>query len=111
MFNSFRQIESVTGKLTTYGRAIHPTSIAARVRGLVCDVLFGSDPSMPNGAEPTRQSSDERFHEIAMILATGVLRLHQRAALVRAEDEKNRPKSSLAGLELPAETRLSVGVG
>jgi hypothetical protein len=66
---------------------------------------------MPNCADPTRLSPDERFREVAAILASGVRRLRDRAALAAEVDQKNLPKSSPDGLEVPAETRLSVRVG
>lgn len=66
---------------------------------------------MSNCADTTRLSPDERFHEVAAILAAGVRRLRERAALGTGEDQKNLPKSPPAGLEVPAETRLSVRVG
>ena len=66
---------------------------------------------MSNCADPTRLSPDERFREVATILAAGVRRLRERAALATEVDQKNLPKSPPDGLELPAETRLSVRVG
>jgi hypothetical protein len=66
---------------------------------------------MSNCADPTRLSPDERFREVAAILASGVRRLRERAALATEVDKKNLPKSPPAGLEVPEETRLSVRVG
>ena len=66
---------------------------------------------MSNCADPTRLSPDERFREVATILAAGVGRLRERAALATEVDQKNLPKSLPAGLEVPGETRLSVRVG
>lgn len=66
---------------------------------------------MSNCADPTRRSPDERFCEVAGILAAGARRLRERAALATEEDQKNQPKSPPDGLELSAETRLSVRVG
>jgi len=66
---------------------------------------------MSNCADPTRLSPDERFREVATILAAGVLRLRQRSALSTENSEENVPESSPDGLEVPAETRLSVRVG
>jgi hypothetical protein len=54
---------------------------------------------------------DERLEEVASLLATGVLRLRQRSALLAASDLKILPESLPDGLEVPAETRLSVRAG
>jgi hypothetical protein len=67
---------------------------------------FDDDPS------PT---ADERFHELAGILAAGILRLHERAALPARDAGAALPKD-LKGpadpwLEVPTGTRLSVHVG
>jgi hypothetical protein len=62
-------------------------------------------------ADATRLSPDERLSEVAAILAAGVLRLRQRAALPAEKDVENPAKQSPDGLELSAETRLSVRVG
>jgi hypothetical protein len=67
---------------------------------------FDDDPS------PT---PDERFHELAGILAAGILRLHERAALPTRDANGARP-GELEGtadpwLEVPLGTRLSVHVG
>lgn len=56
-------------------------------------------------------SPDERLGEIAAILAAGLLRLDQRAALPAEESPENPPKRPAEGLEVPAKTRLSVRVG
>jgi hypothetical protein len=48
---------------------------------------------------------------MASILAAGVLRLRQRAALFAEKNPEKPAKSSPGGLEVPAETRLSVRVG
>ena len=66
---------------------------------------------MSNCADPTHLSSDERLREVATILAAGVLRLRQSSALSTENDDKNLAESSADGLEVPAETRLSVRVG
>jgi hypothetical protein len=66
---------------------------------------------MSNCADPTRLSPDERFREAATILAAGILRLRQNSALPSGNAEENLAKSSPHGLEVPAETRLSVRVG
>jgi len=52
---------------------------------------------------------DQRFKQIAAILAKGVIRLHQRKLRDnRADFSQESPKSSTAGLEVPGKTRLSV---
>jgi len=60
--------------------------------------------------DPSSMTPDERFSEIAGILAGGVLRLHTRAALPADKLEKS-PDFALAGLEVSAETVLSVHRG
>lgn len=56
----------------------------------------------------TDPTPDQRFKQIAAILAKGVVR-HQRSVR-RGESRagQNPPESSTAGLEVPAKTRLSV---
>ena len=66
---------------------------------------------MPNCASSTRLSPDDRFREVASILAAGISRLRQSSALSSENAEKNLAESSPDGLEVPAETRLSVRVG
>jgi len=66
---------------------------------------------MSNCADPTRLSPDERFREVATILAAGILRLRQRSALSAENGDKILADSSPDGLEVLAETRLSVRVG
>jgi hypothetical protein len=66
---------------------------------------------MSDCADPARLTPDERLCQTAMILATGVLRLRQRAALPVEKGRKNLPESSPEGLEVPAKTRLSVRGG
>ncbi|MFQ5474099.1 MAG: hypothetical protein ACE5FA_14615, partial [Dehalococcoidia bacterium] len=63
---------------------------------------------MSDRADTTRLSPDEHLREAAAILAAGVLRLRQRAALPTGESPKNLPKQPPEGLELSADTRLSV---
>ena len=56
----------------------------------------------------------QRRQEIARLLAAGVRRLHARAALPPATQlpaPKNLPESGGTGLEVRAETRLSVQPG
>ena len=66
---------------------------------------------MLNCADTVRPSPDERFCETAAILATGVLRLRQRAALPTEKQPENPEKLPPDGLAIPRETRLSVPVG
>jgi len=66
---------------------------------------------MSNRADNARLSPDERFREIAAILAAGVLRLHQRSVLSLKKTENNLAKVPPNGLEVPAEMRLSVSGG
>ena len=60
--------------------------------------------------DPFSMTPDERFSEIATILAGGVLRLHARAAISADKLEKS-PDSAAAGLEVSGETVLSVHCG
>ncbi|MFN4260886.1 MAG: hypothetical protein ACK4RK_16445 [Gemmataceae bacterium] len=57
----------------------------------------------------------DRFREIAVLLATGMLRLRDRAALAADPDEYSAPenpeKTGDSCLELPGETVLSVHTG
>jgi hypothetical protein len=57
----------------------------------------------------------DRFREIAAVLATGVLRLRDRAALAAEPGEhlapKNPEKTGDSCLELPGKTVLSVHTG
>lgn len=66
----------------------------------------------PTNLEICELTTDaDRFREIAGLLAAGILRLRCRAALhsesVSSAEPKNLPDSSLNGLELSPETRLS----
>ena len=56
--------------------------------------------------DPSSLTPDERFTEVAGILAGGILRLHARAALPENLSETGSP-----GLEVPDETVLSVHSG
>jgi len=62
-------------------------------------------------ADSTRLSPDERLREAAAILATGVLRLRQRAAVPAENNPKIPAERPPEGLELSGKTRLSVRVG
>ena len=67
---------------------------------------------MRNFDDPSCLAPDERFSEIAAILAGGVLRLHARAALSRENPGPGEsPNSGPAGLEVSEETVLSVHSG
>ena len=65
--------------------------------------------------DPDLLTPDQRLSEVAGILATGILRLHSRAALTDGESEDPAPKSvedsASSCLELSAETVLSVHNG
>ncbi len=56
--------------------------------------------------DPSFLTPDERFTEVAGILAGGILRLHARTAL-----PDNSTDSGSSGLEVPDETVLSVHSG
>ncbi len=59
-------------------------------------------------ADTARLPSDQRFREIAAILAAGLMRLRQRTALPALEKDPELPPQ---GLEVPGETVLSVHTG
>lgn len=63
---------------------------------------------MPNCADTARLSPDERLCEAAAILAVGVLRLRQRAALPPEETLENPVELPAVGLEVPAGTAVGV---
>lgn len=64
---------------------------------------------LDDDAAPT--SPAERRMAIAKILAAGILRLRQRAALPPESAANESPESGQDCLEVPAETVLSVHVG
>jgi hypothetical protein len=66
---------------------------------------------MSDCAETARLTPDERLCEVSTILAAGVLRLRQRAALPTDDAHKQPAELSAAGLEVPDETVLSVHTG
>ena len=66
---------------------------------------------MPNCADATPLSPEERLREVATILANGVLRLRQRATLPPDKNLEISERMPPQGLELSGETRLSVLVG
>jgi len=66
--------------------------------------------------DPGQMTADQRFHEIAAILAGGLLRWKKRAkpatdSSKSAGIRQNPPKSGPGGLEVSGETRLSVRAG
>jgi hypothetical protein len=63
---------------------------------------------MTHSADTARIAPDERFRELAAILAAAVVRLHERVALPPATILTNLPPE---GLEVPGETVLSVHTG
>jgi hypothetical protein len=66
-------------------------------------------------ADPAFLTTTERFRELAGILAAGILRLRDRAALPAGSGEhlapENPEKTGNSCLELSAETVLSVHTG
>lgn len=61
--------------------------------------------------DPDHLTSEDRFHEIARVLAAGVLRLRDRADPAGHPGPKNPSESGHSCLELPGETVLSVHTG
>ena len=58
--------------------------------------------------DPTHMTPDDRFRDVAAILATGVLRLRPNAASNAAETTNQNPLQPLPnGLDLVPDTRLS----
>jgi hypothetical protein len=74
-------------------------------------LLFGRHKDKPLAEVPNMLTDADRLGEIAGLLAAGILRLRCRAALrsesASSAEPKNLPDSSLNGLELSPETRLS----
>ena len=66
---------------------------------------------MSDCADTARLLPDERLREVATILAAGVLRLSQRAALPPGNAQESPARFSAAGLEVSDETVLSVHTG
>ena len=62
-------------------------------------------------ADGARQRPDERLPAVAAILAIGILRLRNRAALPTEMVPTEPAQSSSDGLEVSLETRLSVRPG
>jgi len=65
---------------------------------------------MSDRADNARLSPDGRLGEIATILATGIVRLRQRAALPTGKRPENPGEPGPEGLAILPETRLSVRV-
>jgi hypothetical protein len=65
--------------------------------------------------DPAAMTADERLREVAAILAAGLLRLRDRSALPAEPGQvpgpENLPETGPDGLEVPAETVLSVHTG
>ena len=60
---------------------------------------------------PHEMTPGQRLQQIAAILALGVLRLWKARRSSGTPTSAETPESAPAGLEVPAETRLSVRVG
>jgi hypothetical protein len=66
---------------------------------------------MHDRADAASLTPEERFHKVAAILASSVLRLHQRAALPPEETPRKVSQFPGAGLEVPDTTVLSGHTG
>ncbi|GIW84005.1 MAG: hypothetical protein KatS3mg106_518 [Gemmataceae bacterium] len=53
-------------------------------------------------------TAEQRFKQVAAILARGVRRYHRRLRRSQSRPENEVPESSPAGLEVPGNPRLSV---
>ena len=63
---------------------------------------------MISTADPESMTAEERRREVAAILANGLLRRLRAAESAASLSSKTVSKGSKTGLEVPAETRLSV---
>ena len=63
---------------------------------------------MISQTDPESMTAEERRREVAAILANGLLRRIRAAESAASSPAKTVSKGSKTGLELPAETRLSV---
>jgi hypothetical protein len=62
--------------------------------------------------DPAISTPDQRLHDVANIMAAGLLRLHTRAALSGTDSgQKNLPDSGKPGLDVSQKTVLSVHCG
>ena len=66
---------------------------------------------MPRTDDPAQLTAEERFTEVAAILARSVLRLRKRRLLGPDPTAQEPTESGRKGLELPAHSRLSVTKG
>ena len=57
---------------------------------------------------PTELTPDQRFKQVAAILAKGVVRYQRLVLRNESQSDEETPESSPGGLEVPGETRLSV---
>ena len=64
--------------------------------------------AMISTTDPESMTAEERRREVAAILATGLLRRLRAAESAAPSPAKTVSKESETGLELPAESRLSV---
>ena len=62
---------------------------------------------MPN-SPPTELTPEQRFKQVAAILAKGVVRYQRSVRCSESRPDEESPESSPGGLEVPGETRLSV---
>lgn len=56
----------------------------------------------------TELTPDQRFEQVASILAKGVIRCQRLLRSIASPPDKDSPESSPGGLEVPGKTRLSV---
>jgi hypothetical protein len=63
---------------------------------------------MISQTDPESMTAEERRREVASILANGLLRRLRASESAASSPAKTVSKGSKTGLELPAETRLSV---
>jgi hypothetical protein len=91
-----------------------PTTPARARCGGSSDQCQGRD-AIWNGADPKTMTAQQRRHEVAAILAVGLLRRHAYAALPAAPGPDpasgQQPESAQDRLEVCGETGLSVTTG
>ena len=66
---------------------------------------------MPAPIRPDEMTPDDRFREIAVLLAKGVLRARKRRNPTPGPSPGKLPESAAQGLDVPRDTRLSVLTG